>query len=396
MPLSDDCYPQRGWLADYLDYAPRGLHAPRIYHLACGLFCVSAAAGPTITVSAGAEPIPLNLYLTLLGPSGLAQKSRSIDRARAILQAVKTNLLLADEFSREALYQALAEDAHRVLLWREFGKYLQISRRDYMAGTTEFLTELFDCPPEPGRILKGITYTIKRPHLGILTASTPDWLFRHMSEVDIHAGFFPRFLYVPYEPKPPRQRGVALWDQTRLNRLVADLHACVQSPRALTLGENQTPYDGHEEVIEDRIMHGEISPLCAPFSARRSLLLAKIAACYHIAESDAPVISRDAFSRALALVGYLFMGFDHLLAAKWASNPQDAQTQRVREIIRQSPSISHSKLQRNSHLSARDLNQVLETLRAGGEFRETTGGKSGKERFYTLAPEEGEGEKEAK
>jgi hypothetical protein len=102
--------------------------------------------------------------------------SRSIDRARPILRGVKENLLLADEFSREALYKALAKDPHRVLIFREFGKYLKVSQRDYMAGTTEFLTELYDCPPEQSRTLQGETYTIKRPHLGILTASTPEWL----------------------------------------------------------------------------------------------------------------------------------------------------------------------------------------------------------------------------
>ncbi len=386
----DAIYPKDAWLAAYLDYAARGLHAPRIYHLACGLFCVSAAAGPGIVVTAGAEPVPLNLYVALLGPSGLAQKSRSIDRARPILRGVKENLLLSDEFSREALYKALAEDAHRVLIFREFGKYLKVSQRDYMAGTTEFLTELYDCPLEQSRTLQGETYTIKRPHLGILTASTPEWLLPRMDQVDIQAGWHPRFAHFIFEPKPPRRRDLAPWDQTQINGLVADLHRRTQRPRILTLGDGQAFYDQYEDEIEAHASTPGGNPLLIAFQARLPLHLLKFAACYHIAESDADVISTAALSRARLLVDHLFTSFAHLLATKWAADPQDAKIQKVRDLIRRDPGITHSRLQRNSHLTARDLDQALKTLQQGEELQQTPGGKTGKERCYTLRlPEEG-------
>lgn len=380
----DGIYPQEGWLADYLDYAPRGLHAPRLYHLACGLFCVSAAAGPDLVVTAGAEPLQLNLYMVLLGPSGYAQKSRSIDRARAILRGVKENILLPDEFSREGLYKGLGEDAHRVLIWREFGKYLKVSQRDYMAGTTEFLTELYDNPPPQSRALKQETYTIKRPHLGILTASVPEWLFPRMDQVDIQAGWYPRFTPVIFEPKGQRRRDLAPSDQTQINALVQNLHERTQRPRTLTLGDGQHFYEQYEDEIEAKASTPGGNPLLTAFRARLPLMLLKFAGCYHIAESRADVISTAALSRARLLVDHLFASFADLLATKWAADPQDAKIQKIRDILRREPGITRSRLQRNSHLTARDLEQIIRTLQGGDELQESAGGKTGKERCYLL------------
>jgi hypothetical protein len=386
----DVIFPGDGWLGRYLDYARRGVHAPRIYHLACGLFCVSAAAGPDIGITVGAELLPLNLYMALLGPSGLAQKSRSIDRARPILRACKDNLLLSDEFSREALYKALAEDSHRVLIFREFGKYLKVSQREYMAGTTEFLTELYDCPPEQSRTLQGERYTIKRPYLGILTASTPEWLLPRMDQVDVQAGFHPRFAHITFEPKPPRCRDLTPWDQNQINRLVEDLHHLTKRPRTLTLGTGQAFYDQYEDELEAQASARGGNPLLAAFQARLPIQLLKFAACYQIAESDADVISTAALSRARLLVDYMFSSFSDIFLTRWAADPQDAKIQKVRELLRREPGITHSRLQRNSHLTARDLNQVLETLRQGEELDQKGGGKSGNERCYTLRePEKG-------
>src|SRR5574341_39304 len=132
-------YPHGGWLAEYIDYASRGLRSPRLYHLACGLFCVCVTAGRNTRILGAGDPVPLNLYMCVVGPSGFAQKSRTLDRARQVLAQARDGVLLPDEFSREQLFADLARDSHRVLLWREFGKLLQVAKRDYMAGLLEFL-----------------------------------------------------------------------------------------------------------------------------------------------------------------------------------------------------------------------------------------------------------------
>jgi len=301
-----------------------------------------------------------------------------------ILRGVKENLLLSDEFSREALYKALAKDAHRVLIFREFGKYLKVSQREYMAGTTEFLTELYDCPPEQSRTLQGETFTIKRPHLGILTASTPEWLLPRMDQVDIQAGWHARFAHFIFEPKPARRRDLTAWDQTQTNSLVADLHRRTERPRTLTLGDGQPFFEQYEDDIEVQASSPGGNPLLIAFQARLPLHLLKFAACYHIAESDAAIISTAALSRARVLVDHLFASFAHLLATKWAADPQDAKIQKVRDLLRREPGITRSRLQRNRHLTARDLNQVLETLSQGDELQQKPGGRTGKERCYTL------------
>jgi hypothetical protein len=138
---------------------------------------------------------------------------------------------------------------------------------------------------------------------------------------------------------------------------VVDLHRRTQRPQTLTLGDSQAFYEQYEDEIEGQASTPGGNPLLTAFQARLPLMLLKFAGCYHTAESDAEGISTAALSRARALVDHLFASFAHLLATKWAADPQDAKIQKVRTCSARAR-YYHSRLQRNNH-HRRDLNRVL-------------------------------------
>ena len=67
----------------------------------------------------------------------------------------------------------------RVMIWSEFDHAMAQFTKDYMAGTVQFFSKLYDCPERITRHLRKETWTIERPAVSILAASTPDSFARH-------------------------------------------------------------------------------------------------------------------------------------------------------------------------------------------------------------------------
>ncbi len=361
--LSSSCLPSQGLLREYLDYAEPLTDAPVAYHLFVGLSVLAVTVSNRVWLPFGAQRIYPNLYTVLLGPTSFYRKSSAIAIGRGLLDNFDEHLILPDEFSRERLYEKLASKPQGLLIWSEFGGALENFNREYMLGTKEFFSDLFDCRPKYRRELRGNqVYEITNPCISILSASTPSWLQSRIREADILGGFFPRFLYVSPGlktkwlaiPPPP--------DKSREARLLMGLRKLKDLTGEVDLGQTCAAYESWVRNTEgDILKHGD-SDFLAGFYARLSIYALKLAILYHVAEERNLVLSSGAMSKALLLSDYLKTGLAHLFTGDLAFTREGQDKARAMGLIERIPGIDHSDLLRRFRHGARRLKEAVATL----------------------------------
>jgi hypothetical protein len=168
--------PPSGILSDYERLWLPTSDAPRVYHVASGLVGIAACVEQRAWLTFGGDQIYPNLFAIILGPSSFFRKSSSLSKGRKTLSRANPDALLPDEFSRESLVKLLATRSQRLLTFSEFSGFLAHVSRDYMSGTKELLTDLYDCPETYTRVVGREEFRASNLCLSILAASQTGWL----------------------------------------------------------------------------------------------------------------------------------------------------------------------------------------------------------------------------
>lgn len=368
-PPLRDLLPERGWLREYVAYGESVTDAPLAYHLFAGLTCLAVALGRRLWIPFGASPVYPNLYVCLLGPSALARKSTVLRIAAEVLGRFEEHAVLPGEFSPERLVGLLKEHPTALCLWSEFGAFLRYAERSYMLGIKEWLTDLFDCPPLFRRALQTETVVVKAPALSILTASTPEWLLAHMGEVDLLGGFFPRFLYVFFEPPAQSFAIPPKGDPQQGNLLVEGLQRVKTRTGPVEFGETRARYEEFYARVQQQAQRGGVLDLYGVFLGRLPVHVLKLALCLHAAEDEGLTLAPETMARAIALGGWLSYQLHAALRRGLALNPKERERVRLLALIQRDPGITRGLLLRGSHLSAKELDEALTTLEQAGQVR---------------------------
>ena len=206
--------PKFGFIKEYVEYAESLTDAPRVFHLFSGLTALSHAAVGVSTPGFGGQALRPNLWTVLLAPSSAYRKTTSISIARRLLTMAGFSFL-PQEFSQEQLIVELSNKPHTMLWFSEFGKALSMMNREYMAGTKDLLSDLYDCPDGYSRDLRKESFHIERPYITMLGATNIDWMLDKNIRQDLRGGFLARILWVAatskkYTMDVPPERNVAL------------------------------------------------------------------------------------------------------------------------------------------------------------------------------------------
>ena len=103
-------FPSRGFLKDFLDFASPLTEASTQFHIGTALATLSAATGRRVYLDFGIKPIYPNLYVLVVGKSGISRKSSAIYPAKLLIDRFNKNILMWDVFSTESLYDALRKN----------------------------------------------------------------------------------------------------------------------------------------------------------------------------------------------------------------------------------------------------------------------------------------------
>lgn len=187
--------PGTGWLRTYVDWCHPCSEAPKLFHLVCGLSCLSAAVGRRAFVQMGAAKLYGNTFVALIGSQGIVRKSTSLNMAYGIIEKTFADILYEGDATEEALQQKVLKDTpERMLFFDELSTAL--GGPEYKKHLGRFMAKLFDCPSKVSwaRIGKG-DGTVENPTVSILGASTLSWLRDSTSQADVGGGILSRFIW---------------------------------------------------------------------------------------------------------------------------------------------------------------------------------------------------------
>jgi len=202
--------PKDSFLGRYLRYMDNQETA-HAYDFWCGLWCISTACGRFVVVDRPRAPIYLNVFLVLVGESGVARKTTSVVVATNCVRRVMAHNQLGHVHTKatpERLDEILMERtlnhgfAHLVITCPELAVIL--GAESYTATMPILLTDLYDCPSQRiggGTISRGAVLQ-ERVWVNLLSASTPVWLLKSVNPNVIEGGFTSRtYFIVANEPK---------------------------------------------------------------------------------------------------------------------------------------------------------------------------------------------------
>lgn len=376
--------PPPGLIADYERLWLPTTDAPRAYHVVCGLAVVSAAIENRAYLPFGGDRILPNFFAVLLGPSSFFRKSSCLAKARKTIGRANPDALLPDEFSREALLRKLGQRGQGLLTYSEFSGALATFGRDYMSGTKELLTDLYDSPETYTRLVGSNEFKATNVCLSILAASQTGWFLEKLKGGDIRGGFLARFSFWPAFDKkrfiaiPPEPETALLNDIVQRLRLLTTLRpqACTLEPG---VSERYTKWlERHERDLHGHPRADDLSP----FWSRLSVMTLKFAMLLQLSRDASRVITLDSMDRALDLTDFLKRALAHLFQDEFAFSKEQQQRQRVLRKITSSPGVTYRDLMRACSLSKMEMDRVLETLRAEERIR-----RDGKQIYLDEAPD---------
>lgn len=169
-----------------------------------GLWCIAAVCGRQTYVARPRAPVYLNMYLILIGESGVARKTTSVSMsgglARVVLDGSDVGYIDA-KMTAEKLDALLHErtmeygSAQMCIAIPELAVFMGTER--YVANMPTLLTDLYDCPTHRhgGTIVRGESVQ-RNIWLSFLSASTPIWLLKTVNPNVVEGGFTSRCLFI--------------------------------------------------------------------------------------------------------------------------------------------------------------------------------------------------------
>ena len=229
VPFPKDLIPD-GFIKEYVDYAEPLSEAPIQFHMANAFVIIAASCKRNIYLPFGAMNIYPNIYVLVIGKSGITRKTTAMYLAQHILNRVDSNSIFTSTMSLEGFYQELLQYPNKVCFYSEFKAFIENCSKKYGQGLVTEFTRLWDCPDSFRINLKNLEEKniVTNPSLSFISSTTFDWL--HLSEVDITGGFFGRFL--PIVASDKREKYIAIppkRDEAKISGLIDWVHKISES-----------------------------------------------------------------------------------------------------------------------------------------------------------------------
>lgn len=370
------------FISQYVEWARTLTDACVEFHMAAAFALLATVCGSYVTYPAfGGRVCWPNLYVVLIGQSGIARKSTIIGMVDSILTEISPSLVIRGEQSREAFLTALSNHPNVLLPLSEFASSIRLWSREYQAGFREIVTDLYDPHLEYRRQLMKEQVIINRPAINIFAGSTPDWLRESLTGGDLRGGFMGRFLIFPSGPKEP-DPGLPENQKWAGRKNIIDFLKAIlmQGNRNVRLDKVKKDYrlwlKSEEEklALQDEEMAGFFSRV--PAHCLKLLVLDTIASYGPKPDYYEPQLEN--LNRAITLTNWLVsqaieLTQNNLNAGKW-----ELQAQKVLGYASRNGGISHSDLLKRMRIPATELQRYIDTLIQRDELevlRNPTGGR---------------------
>ena len=379
--------PENDFVEAYKNYAMQITDAPVKYQELMALSIIATVLSRQVYLKWGVSNLYPNLFIVLIGKSAVMRKTECLNIAKHILRKLDPELILPNEFTQEGLFNLLSVKPVGLVSWNEFGSFLiNANTKSYQAGIKEFITDVYDCPDLLTKRLSGKEYKIENLCLNIATASTIQWLIDRITEADTKGGFLGRFIYVLCNPEDKNGRYIMPQPEPidLRNKIVDDIKKIsilngevkISDEAKLIMIKWLNRHEDELEILDDT--KGLIG-----FYSRLSVYLLKVAMLYEVSGSRLLEISENSMLRAIKFVNQRKKDINELMQDHVAFTKEAKDIQKVFNIIKEkNDPIPRGLLTHNSNMTARQLNEVLETLIQSDRVKVTYAGEGRKKLYF--------------
>ena len=370
----DSAVPAATFLSRYVDYASALTSAPEDYHAAVGFGILAAAVRRNIWINFTDDRLFPNLWICLIGQSGIMAKSTSINVGVRLLRRLGEDVLYPSDFSLQRLYDVMKQRPQGTLIYRELKALTGLLERDYMSGAKAVLTDAYDNPPCLDYDTRGAGLVkIDDPSLTIIAASTPAWWTSKDTQRDLDGGFLARFLFIPASPAECPE-WTSLPEQTpetlrQKDNLCAELGNIAQARGRIRLGTyDKSVYD---DWAKWHRQESRLRERYAPWLVRYEVLALKLTMLLHLAEGRDCIdqLKSTTMLESCQIVNRWEQRLVTALEGEVAFTAHEEVRNRVFRLIPNGDGeISQRDLCRAARLPLRDLEGILRLLQAEGRL----------------------------
>jgi len=352
---------------------------PSLFALWCGIAGISCVLGRRLWVDMGTYKVFPNLYVVLVAGSGRCRKSTAVGMIERLIHNLdpKPNVLsqmmtpegLIDSIKVESVNSGKTSEGFVIV--DELSTFL--NRKTYDSGLASLLIPLFDCKEifEYRTKGRGIE-VISNACLGLLGASTIDWIRNAIPEDAIGGGLTSRmiFVYVENPPPPVAITSYSIEKETLAEELIASLGRLTTLRGEIKLTpaawefyktEYETFY-GSSKMYEDKVLSG--------YASRRHVHLIKLAIAF-AASCERIVIDVPDLDGARALLAQSEVSMPRVLNLITSSDKGELLEEVHRRIAKFGKGLTRQELLRvlSHKIDSRELSELIETLVHSGQIK---------------------------
>jgi hypothetical protein len=354
----------------------------------------------------------------VLGESTLTRKTTAMLLAMKMINDVDPEANMANDGTAEGLLTGLSLRPGRTSIFYKdevSGFFDAINNKRYLAGVFETLTHLYDSPIRYARMLSKSEIIIQSPIFIFFGGGIAERTYAALTESDVLSGFLPRFLIVNGNAdidriKPTGPKGIEdIAGREKLVNELLDLREQYIPTGYMTVGGQRIAIS---DMTERPMVHAILSPDAWETYADYEMTMVKAAHESSFKDKALPTFER--LSRSMMKLAILLAASrqepvagafnveksDIDSAARfvqvWGKHSVDlimnvGKTQslrlieKIRKMIDNQPGILKSELMRLTHLSSREMNDVIGTLIDRGEIiRRVPKGKVKTEQYWMI------------
>jgi hypothetical protein len=418
--VDSDELPHDTFIDRYAEWATNSTDAVPVYHELSGAILLSAILAANIRIEVSYGTLVPNLWGLILGESTLTRKTTAMQLAMSMLNDVDQEAMMTNDGTAEGLLSSLSNRTGRASIFFKdevSGFFDAINSKKYLAGVPEILTHLYDSPKRYVRSLAKSEIIVERPIFIFFGGGISERTYANLSDEYVTSGFLPRFLVVNgsvdlsrIRPTGPRDMSGSLRREKLVNELL-DLREMYNPIGYVTVAGQQIPLDS---LVDRPMVTAVFTPEAWEFYAQLEMAMVMAANDSSFADKALPTFER--LSRSLMKLAVLLAAtrqeprdssinvdiHDLQHAARYVQswgrfsvdlilNVGKTNTlrllEKVKAIIRNRPGIFKSELMRSTHLSSREMTDVITTLIDRGDISRRppqSKGRGRTEQYWTI------------
>jgi hypothetical protein len=374
------------WARSLGDAAPQ-------YHQAGAFIALSSTLAGVVRLPTSFGPIIPNLWFLIAADTTLTRKSTAMDIAMDMIAEIDPNVVLATDGSIEGLLTSLSTrpGLPSLFLRDEFSGLLEsMSKKDYYAGMAELLTKMYDNKMQK-RVLRKETIEVRDPVLIIFAGGIKERIVQLLTFEQISSGFIPRFIFITAESDvsklkplgPPTgitvDAGTAIKEElteiynhyrTFVRMEISGTKNVIETPKKWDVEltpEAWIRYNKLEAQMLDTGLKTDRPDLMTPMYDRlsKSMLKAAILLGASRQRTEHVVITEDDILRAI-MYGEQWRSHAREVVKGMGKGSFEKQMDAIMRQVTKNPGVSRSTVMQYHHLSARQANDVFETLSQRG------------------------------